>query len=277
MKTIHNLEVIINVTKSSQANTYDNIWLDIGQHRWKLYDKDRKNSNKGLVGIYHLNTHEDFSLNDFSRILLCKEPDAKHTKWHLDGIIILLDGKIIYDNSEIHQWLDDEKSGEWLAPDFTSTAFQYKSILISEEEVKKSVHQELNNLFFSGTWNHLSLKGDLTVDVQCQHILISQNFEANIKGPKPVLTLWMKLVPYAFEQKIEVRIRSYEVFAEYPWWLEIATLGISNLMEVHIQGGIKKKIKDIILELLQHITADLIEENSVKQISLRPHKVEILY
>lgn len=276
MKTLSDLKVVIEKAKLFSSGTYDNIWLDIGKHRWKLSDINKIASIKEHEEVYYLDIRDGFSEADFSRILVCKDPDKEHPDWYLQGLTIILGEKVIYKNQMINQWLEDKKEREWVAPDFEPLITNSKSLLINEEEVKNSVDLLLNNLFISGTWNKLKLKGNTKVEVDCQSILITQNFEADISGPNPKLTLWMKLVPYIYEEKVEVRIRSYEVFADYPWWFEIATLGISNLMEIHIQGGIKKKIKENVQELIQHkITYSNMDEIA-KQISLRPHKIEIL-
>lgn len=86
----------------------------------------------------------------------------------------------------------------------------------------------------------------------------------------------MKLIPYIHEGKVEVRVRSFELFADYPWWFEVATLGISNLMEVQIQGDIKKKIKETILSLIQRKLDEISLQDNHAQIVLRMHKIELL-
>lgn len=276
MKTLSNLKVVIDKAKLFSSGTNDNIWLDIGKHRWKLSDLNKISSLREHEETYYLDIHPDFNEGDFSRILICKDPDKEHPDWYLQGLTIMFGEKVIYENPVINQWLEDKKISEWVAMDFSPLVPNGKSLLISEEEVKNSIDLLLNNLFISGIWNKLKMKGNSKVEVDCQSVMVSQSFEADIAGPNPKLTLWMKLVPYIHEGKVEVRIRSYEVFADYPWWFEIATLGLSNLMEIHIQGGIKKKIKENVQELIQHkITYSNMDE-IVTQISLRPHKIEIL-
>jgi len=277
METVSSLKVVINTTQHKNTSTNDNIWFDVGKHRWNLCDQNKINRKKGLEDSFELKIRENFTEKDILRLLICKDPDDKHKKWHLEGLTVILNEKVIYGNTNINQWLEDHKEGEWLARDFVPLIALPKSLIISEEEVKGSINKMLNALFHSGTWNRLSLKGNLKTEIECKSILISQNFEADVAGPNPVLTLWMKLMPYIHEQNVEVRIQSYEVFADYPLWFEIVTLGVSNLMEIHIQGGIKKMIKESVQELVHQKIKDSAAAGFPAQISLRPHKIEILY
>jgi hypothetical protein len=277
METASSLRVVVNTTQHKNTRTNEDIWFDIGKHRWKLCDQNKINRKKGLEDVFELKIREDFDEKDILRILICKDPDDGYKKWHLEGLTVVLNKKIVYKNTTINHWLEDQKESEWLARDFNPIVAPPKNIIISEEEVKTSINKMLNTLFHTGTWNNLSLKGNLKAEIECMNIFVSQNFEANVSGPNPVLTLWMKLVPYIYEQNVEVRIRSYEVFADYPLWFEIVTLGISNLMEIHIQGGIKKMIKECIQELVHQKIKESAAEGFPAQISLRPHKIEILY
>lgn len=277
MANVPSLRVVLNTTKHKNTRTNEDIWFDIGMHRWKLCDQNKINRKKGLEDIFELKIRENFDEKDILRILICKDPDDGYKKWHLEGMTVVLNEKVIYKNTTINHWLEDQKESEWLARDFNPIVASPQDIIIFEEEVKTSINKMLNTLFHTGTWNKLSLKGNLKVEIECMNIFVSQNFEANVSGPNPVLTLWMKLVPYIHEQNVEVRIRSYEVFADYPLWFEIVTLGISNLMEIHIQGGIKKMIKECIQELVHQKIKESPTEGFPAQISLRPHKIEILY
>lgn len=276
MANVPSLRVVLNTTKHKNTKTNEDIWFDIGMHRWKLSDQFKVNRVKGLEDVFDLKAPDNFDEKDIARILICKDPDDSYKKWHLEGLKVIWGKQVIYENANIDQWLEDHKEGEWLARDYHPIGTSLQSEFISEEEVKASIHKMLNELFHTGTWNRLILKGNLKTEIECRSIVVSQNFEADVAGPNPVLTLWMKLWPYLYEQKVEVRIQSYEVFADYPLWFEIVTLGVSNLMEIHIQGGIKKKIKECIQELVQQKITNSGMDATASQISLRPHKIEIL-
>ncbi len=276
MKTEKKLRIYVTRSKTSHKFTHQNIWIDFGKHRFILSDLNKVNHKIEKEFKFTVDIPDDFSEKSISRVLIYKNADKNHEKWYLKGIRVELNKKVIYDNQRIRFKFEDGVKNEWLASDFKPISKTIKNSFLSEESMAESVDHMLNSIFKSGTWNNLKLQGSSTIDIACASITVTQEFVADIPGPNPTLTLWLKLIPYIFEGKVEARIRSYELFADYPWWFEVVTLGISNLMEIQIEGDLQKKIKENIQELIQQNLLEMNPQNKESHVSLRMHKIEII-
>lgn len=278
MRTISNLKIVIRTAHTRNAGNNDNIWLDIGKHRWKLSNRNartcikKENEDEFMVQI-----PSNLIEKDFSRVLICKDPDDEHGDLHLEGIKVFLNEKEIYNNPNINEWLEDKKNREWLAPDFIPASGPPKSLMIFENEIKNSINIQFSKLFRFGIWNKLSLKGDLLIGIECENISIMQNFDTHVSGPKPTLTLWMQLIPHLHDHKVEMKSVSEKIFADYPWWYEIASPEINELIDSHLQNGITRIIQENIQEVIQSRINETITNSHASLISLRPHKIEIMY
>ena len=119
---VETMTVRIETGNKSGAGTDDNVYLDIGRHRFsldkRLYDDfERRDDDTYAVALGDA-TRNGLTIGDISRVSIEKSKDGIAGGWFLHGVTLVVNGRTIIRNRNIDRWLEDSKR-VWVAPNLT--------------------------------------------------------------------------------------------------------------------------------------------------------------
>jgi hypothetical protein len=119
---IESMTVRIETGNKSGAGTDDDVYLNIGSHRFsldkRLYDDfERRDDDTYSVPIGNA-TRDGLAIRDISRVSIEKSKDGIAGGWFLHGVTLKVNGRTFMQDRNIDRWLEDSKR-VWVAPNLT--------------------------------------------------------------------------------------------------------------------------------------------------------------
>ena len=119
---VESMTVRIETGNSSGAGTDDDVYLNIGRHRFsldkRLYDDfERRDDDTYAVALGDA-TRNGLTIGDISRVSIEKSRDGIAGGWFLHGVTLVVNGRTFMRNRSIDRWLEDSKR-VWTAPNLT--------------------------------------------------------------------------------------------------------------------------------------------------------------
>ena len=108
------------------AGTDDDVSLRVGPGlSWvldkRLYDDFERDDRDTYSVPIDSATRRALSVNDIQDVEIAKSRDGVAGGWRLGGVKLTVNGRVVYSNSRINRWLEDNKR-TWRAPNFTPSA-----------------------------------------------------------------------------------------------------------------------------------------------------------
>jgi hypothetical protein len=119
---IESMTVRVETGNRSSAGTDDDVYLNIGSHRFsldkRLYDDfERGDDDTYAVAIGNA-TRDGLSIGDIRRVSIEKSKDGHAGGWFLHGVTLTVNGRTFLRNRSIDRWLE-KSSRVWTAPGLT--------------------------------------------------------------------------------------------------------------------------------------------------------------
>jgi hypothetical protein len=119
---VESMTVRIETGNKSGAGTDDDVYLNIGSHRFsldkRLYDDfERRDDDTYAVAIGDA-TRNGLKIGDIRRVSIEKSRDGIAGGWFLHGVTLTVNGRTFMRNRSIDRWLENSKR-VWTAPNLT--------------------------------------------------------------------------------------------------------------------------------------------------------------
>jgi CARDB protein/PLAT/LH2 domain-containing protein len=119
---IESITVRVETGNRSSAGTDDDVYLNIGSHRFsldkRLYDDfERGDDDTYAVAIGNA-TRDGLTIGDIGRVSIEKSKDGHAGGWFLHGVTVTVNGQTFMRNRSIDRWLE-KSSRVWTAPGLT--------------------------------------------------------------------------------------------------------------------------------------------------------------
>ena len=119
---VETMTVRVETGNKSGAGTDDDVYLNIGRHRFsldkRLYDDfERRDDDTYAVALGDA-TRNGLTIGDISRVSIEKSRDGFAGGWFLHGVTLVVNGRTFMRNRSIDRWLEDSKR-VWTAPNLT--------------------------------------------------------------------------------------------------------------------------------------------------------------
>jgi hypothetical protein len=110
---VESMTVRIETGNKSGAGTDDNVYLNIGSHRFsldkRLYDDfERRDDDTYSVPIGNA-TRDGLTIRDIRRVAIEKSKDGIAGGWFLHGVTLRVNGRVFVRDRNIDRWLEDSK------------------------------------------------------------------------------------------------------------------------------------------------------------------------
>ncbi len=100
------------------AGTDDNVYLNLGRHRFSLDKRLYDDFERGDDDTYSVPigpaTRDGLTVGDISRVAIEKSRDGAAGGWLLQGVTLVVNGRVLVRNRSIDRWLEDSRR-EWKA------------------------------------------------------------------------------------------------------------------------------------------------------------------
>ncbi len=119
---VESMTVRIETGNKSGAGTDDDVYLNIGSHRFsldkRLYDDfERRDDDTYSVPIGNA-TRDGLTIRDIRRVSIEKSKDGIAGGWFLHGVTLRVNGRVLVRDRNIDRWLEDSKR-VWTPASFT--------------------------------------------------------------------------------------------------------------------------------------------------------------
>ncbi len=110
---VESMTVRIETGRRNFAGTDDNVYLNIGSHRFslgkRLYDDFERGDDDTYSVPIGRATRDGFTVGDISRVAIEKSRDGVAGGWFLHGVTVKVNGRILVRNRSIDRWLEDAR------------------------------------------------------------------------------------------------------------------------------------------------------------------------
>lgn len=122
---VSQIQVEVKTADMSSAGTDDSVYLNLGPGLKfpldkRLYDDFERGDTDTYSVPIDAAVQAGMRIGDITRVSLEKNKDGLGGGWRPDAIKLIVNGRVIYSNSHVNQWLHN-KELTWIAPDFTPT------------------------------------------------------------------------------------------------------------------------------------------------------------
>ena len=119
---VESMTVRIETCDRRWAGTDDNVYLDIGRHRFsldkRLYDDFERDDDDTYAVALGDATRNGLTIGDISRVSIEKSKDGVAGGWCLHGVTLRVNGRTFVRDRRIDRWLEKSKR-VWVAPGLT--------------------------------------------------------------------------------------------------------------------------------------------------------------
>jgi hypothetical protein len=116
---VESMTVRIETGKRGSAGTDDDVYLNIGRHRFsldkRLYDDFERGDDDTYSVPIGTATRDGLEIRDIRRVSIEKSKDGSAGGWFLHGVTLRVNGQTFMRNRNIDRWLEDSKR-VWTAP-----------------------------------------------------------------------------------------------------------------------------------------------------------------
>lgn len=103
---VNTLKLTVSTADVSWAGTDDDVTLKLAGRNWDI-DSDADDFERNSTRSYMLDPHTGFAVNDIHSITIHKSPDGSAGGWKLKGLVLEVNGNVVYNNQAINKWLED--------------------------------------------------------------------------------------------------------------------------------------------------------------------------
>jgi hypothetical protein len=118
---VESMTVRIETGGRNYAGTDDDVYLNIGRHRFsldkRLYDDFERGDDDTYSVPIGAATRDGLTVGDISRVAIEKSRDGRNGGWFLHGVTLVVNGRVLVRDRGIDRWLEDSRR-VWTASNF---------------------------------------------------------------------------------------------------------------------------------------------------------------